>query len=36
MGVLPIWLQIAGVIGGNVGTVLGVINLWLCIPTRVG
>jgi hypothetical protein len=31
MGVLPLWLQIAGVIGGIVGTVLGVINLWLRI-----
>jgi hypothetical protein len=29
MGVLPLWLQIAGVIGGIVGTVLGAINLWL-------
>jgi hypothetical protein len=31
MGALPLWLQIAGVIGGIVGTVLGVINLWLRI-----
>lgn len=31
MGVLPLWLQIAGVIGGIVGTVLGAINLWLRI-----
>jgi hypothetical protein len=31
MGGLPLWLQIAGVIGGIVGTVLGVLNLWLRI-----
>ncbi len=31
MGILPLWLQIAGVIGGIVGTVLGAINLWLRI-----
>ena len=31
MGGLPLWLQIAGVIGGIVGTVLEVLNLWLRI-----